>query len=307
MNFDSTRRRFLAAGSCAAAALMLPTDAPAAQVLPIGLGLFTLMAELERDLPGTFKAIAAMGYREVEISIFDKPPAKLVRSLLDEFGLTATSTHLTPSRIEQDMEFANVVGSSFVVVPGPGVPDPSRLRPANNTPEALGAAFAKMLETYSLSDWQWNAADLNLLGMLAMSNGLRFAYHTHGNDFARYGADLAFDVTLRDTDPALVGIELDIGWAVNAGMDPVALLEQHGARIRMLHVKDVAKGFVPSTGARINSPAVGLGVVDWPSVLASAKQQSVRHCYVEVEPPYGGMSAMQAARASREYLVRVRE
>ena len=53
-------------------------------------------------------------------------------------------------------------------------------------------------------------------------------------------------------DPALVGFELDVYWALVGGADPAALIRQYGARIPLLHVKDK-----PADSAQPDAPVGG--------------------------------------------------
>jgi sugar phosphate isomerase/epimerase len=58
----------------------------------------------------------------------------------------------------------------------------------------------------------------------------------------------------------------------------VALIEQFGDRIELLHVKDVADV------AQRTQTTVGQGVVDWAGVFAAA-QGKVRQYVIEQDPP----------------------
>lgn len=71
--------------------------------------------------------------------------------------------------------------------------------------------------------------------------GLELSYHNHDHEFQslRGSDETAFDRLLRETDDH-VGVELDVGWAVAAGADPVELLERVPGRADLVHFKDTA-------------------------------------------------------------------
>src|ERR1700722_7334524 len=95
------RRHFIAACSAlsAAASSARMLSAIAAPAHALGLQLFTVMTLLEKDFEGTLKAIADIGYKEVEtIGSFGRQPRQ-VRSLLDKYGLVSPSQHLVPGSL----------------------------------------------------------------------------------------------------------------------------------------------------------------------------------------------------------------
>src|SRR5690349_7286195 len=99
------RREFLRVTAAAAGAAAVGTSAVwsrlahAAAHRPIGLQLFTVMANLEQDFEGTLKAVAQIGYKEVEtIGAFGRDP-RLVCTLLDKYGLVTPSQHLVPGKL----------------------------------------------------------------------------------------------------------------------------------------------------------------------------------------------------------------
>src|SRR4051794_32990692 len=99
------RRDFLGASAAAAGIAAMGTSAVwsrlarAAAQRPIGLQLFTVMADLEQDFEGTLKTVARIGYKEVEtIGAFGRDPHR-VRDLLDKYGLVTPSQHLVPGKL----------------------------------------------------------------------------------------------------------------------------------------------------------------------------------------------------------------
>src|SRR5229473_5371238 len=71
--------------------------APAGKHIPIGVELYSVRDELAKDLMGTVRAVAKMGYEVVEFyaPYYTWTPeyAKSVRALLNDLGIRCHSTH----------------------------------------------------------------------------------------------------------------------------------------------------------------------------------------------------------------------
>lgn len=149
--------------------------------------------------------------------------------------------------------------------------------------------------------WKRTAALLNEKGNALKPLGIGVGYHNHNLEFAPVGQTTGWEILWRETDPALVSFEVDTGWIVAAGMDPVQFLRSHRGRIRLLHVKDVATGTMPNFTMGMNPAEVGSGTGDWAKVLPEAHRAGVRHFYVEQEPPFT-IPRLEAATRSYAFL-----
>jgi sugar phosphate isomerase/epimerase len=275
------RRTFL--GNLAAASGVLAWSRTASadlttRALPAGVQLYTLRAEMQRDVPGTLAAVAAIGYREVEFAgYFGHTPAAL-RELLDRHRLSAPSVHAGLGELRRDagavFEAARVLGHHFITVPS--------LAAGERASKSALAAVARQLNEH---------------GAAAQALGRRLAYHNHDFEFAPVDGVTAFDVLLGETDPELVSFQLDVYWAFRAGRDPRALLLAHPGRFSMLHLKDSAG---PPQHAMLE---VGAGVIDFAALLAPGPGLDVRHAFVEHDRPG---DAVASVRASFEYLAGMR-
>jgi sugar phosphate isomerase/epimerase len=98
--------------------------------LPIGLQLYTVGAEMDRDPFGTLKRIAAIGYKEVELSPLSKTPAKDLAKALHDNGLLNPSGHfMLPdllTNLQKNIDAAKQFGQDYMVVTVPWVADPTR-------------------------------------------------------------------------------------------------------------------------------------------------------------------------------------
>ena len=105
--------------------------------------------------------------------------------------------------------------------------------------------------------------------------------------------------------PALVTFEMDVGWVVAAGADPMTLIHHHKGRFRLMHVKDVKATTQANYALKMDPTEVGSGKIDWAKLLPGAYAAGVRGFYVEQEPPFA-FPRIEAARISHDFLARVK-
>jgi sugar phosphate isomerase/epimerase len=168
-------------------------------------------------------------------------------------------------------------------------------------------AMMAQLSALNLDEFKKIAARCNVMGEQAKKEGLQFGYHNHNFEFKpQDGGAVGYDVVLKETDPALVKFELDCGWMVAAGHDPVAYLSTYPTRYRLLHIKDFHPTASPSTGldesVRPKPAELGRGHIDYKPIFAAAKKAEVELYYVEQEPPFTTTPAMEAIKIDYDYL-----
>ncbi len=277
---------------------------------PIGLQLYTLGKEMGTDPFGTLKHIAAIGYQTVELSPIANVPLPDLKKGLDEVGLKNPAGHyLLPdlmTKLEQNIDAARQFGQEYMVVTVPWVADPSRFK--GDPADGQMAFFLAVLQGLTLDDWKWNAEQFNKIGEKVKKAGLQLGYHNHNFEFKQYGSTTGYDEFIRLTDPDLVKLELDCGWMTVAGHDPVAYLTRYPDRYRLLHMKDFRKGFKPTTTLMEQGPGapvpteLGRGAIDYRNVLAAPRKGQIRGLFVEQEPPFTDMPALDAIKVDYDYL-----
>ena len=288
-----SRRHFLQCGAVAATASLVASfprrmSAEALPGVPIGIQLYTVGKELQQDVGGTLNQIRAIGYTEVETAGFAGLTAKQFRSELDKAGLQCHSAHLQMNSPDLSPVFddAHVVGAHFVVS------------------SALFAPGEQAQPT--LDDYKKLAARPNDIAQRTQEAGLQYAYHNHNFEFRALGDHkIGYDVLLNETDPSLVDFELDCGWMVAAGYNPIDYFKKYPRRYTMLHIKDFVAGKVSTSLAadlRPQGTELGRGHIDYGPILDAAAATAVKYYYVEQEPPFVDMTALEAARVDYDYL-----
>jgi sugar phosphate isomerase/epimerase len=292
-----TRRRFfpLAGGMLAAAAV--PRQVWGARGFPVGIQLYMVNADLTKDPSGTLKKLAEIGYSEVETAGWGKLSAAQFRELLRDSGLRAPSAHLDFGTQDTDklLDDAKTLGVEYVV---------SSMLP----PKDEGIAdFYKSLNSLSADDFRRIAAQANEIGQRAKAAGMQYAYHNHNFEFRDLGeGKTGYDILLEETDVSVVKFETDCGWMKVGGKDPVEYLRSRGHRIAMLHVKDFKNITKPVTSLFSSDrpiPAeLGRGSVDLKPIVDAGLKAGVKHIFVEQEPPFKEVPAMEAAGIDYRFL-----
>lgn len=258
-----------------------------------GIQLYTVDKELKADVEGTLKKVRVIGYQEVETAGFGGLSAKDFRAALENTELKCSSSHFfnfgsaDPGPL---FEAANILGVHYTVTSTMG----------RFSDKPAGQAMGP-------EDYKAMAEFCNELGGKAKQAGLQLAYHNHNTEFKDLGQGKnGYDIFLEHTDADLVKLELDCGWMVAAGHSPVEYFRRYPNRYRMIHIKDFVKPTRPSTSlASQDVPqgtVLGTGYIDYRPILKAAKAVGVEHFYVEQEPPFLGMTALEAATKDYAYI-----
>jgi sugar phosphate isomerase/epimerase len=214
------------------------------------------------DLPGTLKAIRKIGYGTVETYVAEyKMSAKDLRAAILDAGLTVPSAHFGYSDFDSRFDYSKELGTKYIVC------------------SMIPATIANSADGYKRGADQYNA-----WGAKAKTMGMTFGFHNHNVEFKEYGGTTGLEILLKNTDPSLVQWQMDCYWVTQAGHDPVAMLREYGHRIQSLHVKD-RKPNAPTTldtgpGSAFFTE-VGLGTLDWKSILRISGDDHVPYMFVE--------------------------
>ena len=139
--------------------------------------------------------------------------AEEMKQLTQELGLQIVSMHVPDkNQIVPMLPYANTVGCHFV-----------------------GLSSELLRDEADAHRW---AKELNEYGKACKEAGCMMIYHNHTQEFLSCGDKRIIDILLDETDPELVGFELDAGWCAAAGFDPVEHVQRYSGRIKLVHVKE---------------------------------------------------------------------
>ncbi len=298
---NHSRRDFLKTGSAAVlygAAFARGTRLEAQSLgLPLGVQLYSVREMLPTNYEGTLKQVGALGYKEVEAAGFFNHTAAQVKQAMQDAGLRCVSAHHDYEELDQSLEqviaFHHEIGSRYVICSSPGFKNPS-----------LEKNLWRKKNPYvmTLDDWRWNADQFNRLGEKVNAAGLKFGYHNHTMEFQKQNGVVPYIELLRLTDPSKVTMEMDCGWVVVGGGNPVELLQRYPTRFSMLHVKDFKRVSRPVSVT--NPPPIvelGQGSIDYrPIFREAAKTGRIKHCFVEQEE--SEIPRMESLKIDAEYM-----
>ncbi len=295
-----SRRRFFPLAGGVLAATAFARQMWGVQGFPIGIQLYTVSDDLAKDSAGTLKKLAQIGYSEVEIAWFGTLSASAAQfhDLVRDAGLRAPSAHLLFGMQETSklLDDAKTLGVEYVV---------SSVLTDNPPPKSLTdakglQAFLASLNTMSADDFRRTAAKANEIAEKAKAAGMQYAYHNHNFEFRDLGdGKTGYDILLQETDPSVVKFEADCGWMKVGGKDPIDYLTRYPNRYAMLHVKDFKNITKPVTA--LMSPdmpeptELGRGSIDLKPIVDAGLKAGVTHIFVEQEPPFKEVPAMEAA------------
>lgn len=269
-----TRRRFL---QLSTAALALPSlasrsvhaaDAPAAKKVPIGIELYGVRGELGKDLPNTLRTVAKIGYEVVEFYSpyfgWKVPFAKEVRAQLDDLGIRCLSTHngfesLMPGEtMAHAIELNQILGSRQIIM--------------SSAPRL----------TKSVEDWKRLCGHLTTAVQELKPHGMSAGFHNHQTEWqALEGGPRIMDIIAANTPPEFI-LQLDVGTALEAGVDTIAWVKANPGRIKSMHLKDWAPG--KKEDEKSYRVLFGEGVAPWKELIAAAESVGgVEHYLMEQE------------------------
>lgn len=245
----------------------------------VGIQLYTLRNDMQRDFEGTLKSVAGIGYKQVEFAgYFGRSPSD-VRAILKRLGLDAPAAHIgTPAALTKD--FKKLVDDSKVM-----------------GHKYLFVAYIEEKDR-TLDNYRRYADLLNSAGETAKKSGLRVGYHNHDFEFQSMDGQIPYDILLERTDPKLVSMEMDLFWVTKAGRKPTEYFDRFPGRFEAVHVKDMG----PPPEQRMVD--VGKGQIDFARIFAERKKAGIRYFFVEHDNPQP--SALGSARASYDYLKRLK-
>ena len=245
---------------------------------PIAIQAYSIRDAAEADFVGTMRAIKAMGYSGVELAGTYGMTAVQIKEILDEVGLTLVSAHVGADLMWDDALMADyaATGMKYIAIPW----------------------FHKPTDAAFLAD---NIEKFRVLGERCQTFGLQLGYHNHDFELAQVPGDgrCALEVYYAEIPADLLKTQLDLCWVKVGGKDPVAFLRQFPGRAPTIHLKDYADG------ETFELRPVGYGCQDVKGLLEAAEAVGTEWIIVEQDEPSLGLSRMECAEKSVQYLLSI--
>lgn len=277
-----TRRDFIVqSGLMAAGSLVIPslTFAAKKKVSNVGIQLYTFREAMLNDAAGTLKKIAALGYKQIETARSVKGhyyglSAKEMKKVCSDLGMTLRSGHAhIDDKWKQTIDEAAASGQEYLICSTM----PSSGQTADN--------YKKVAEQF------------NKAGEDCKRNGIKFGYHNHEYEFESEGGEVLYDILLKNTVPGLVHMELDLGWVLVGGKNPLDYFKNHPGRFPLWHLKDMEV-------VKKHSVEFGKGQLDIITMLKNADASGLKVMFVEQEEYAVG--PFESMKENMEYLKKIR-
>jgi sugar phosphate isomerase/epimerase len=301
VNHQLSRRAWLQTTAAAAAATTvvgarrplwaLPDDHP--YFGTIGLQLYTVRNQLEKDSIGTLKSIADAGYYQVELMdvIKQKEIAKQARetgmkvlSAFHDWRVLALPPASDIPTFDEVLDAAQEMGLKYLVF------------------GYIGKGARETTAQYDAMADRANAA-----GEKCRAAGIQLCYHNHSFEFAPLdGGKPGFEVFAERFDPKNVKWELDVFWVAIGGYDPIETLLRLQGKVAQVHLKDLKAGIAKITDeSKVPTDAfqeLGDGTIDMNLVLHTSRTAGAEVCHVEQDQSPDPLASI---RQSYGYLERM--
>jgi sugar phosphate isomerase/epimerase len=278
-----TRRDALRLGGVATASVLLApvTRARAAawKQIPIGTQLWCVRTQLAKDIPGTLKALGALGYQAVELeNAFGKSGAEW-RTWLDAAHLKACGFHRTLSELQGDklavsVEFNQAIGNRNLII--------RSLAPA----------------VYTSADLLKKTADeVNAVAERLKAHKMRVGYHNHTTDFNRIDGEYWWNRFADQTSKDVI-LQFDTGNASEMeGVTPQSLITRNAGRTISMHVKPFSK--------KDPNAYLGADELDWPAIMTAAETLGGIEWYI-IEYEKEGVPPLESLKANLDSFKKLR-
>jgi sugar phosphate isomerase/epimerase len=311
----------LAIGSSAS---RLRADAPVDWSKQIGIQLVVVRDQMTKDVESTLVQLAEIGYRVVNPVGFSGFDAKAYRAMLDRHGLIAPQIDLgfsTGAGMEEDLEACQILGIKYAEPALGGSAQRGSARSGGATdpyarPASAGFRRPATPPPQTEEEAKRTAADYNTYGKAARKFGIKVIFHNHVEHFELLTGSKStfFDVFLSETDPELVGMELDLGYAAIAGRNIPQAIRQYPGRFPVWDVRDAfgIKNADANPAATPNqrrqytySVPVGLGEVDFKTIFTNAETAGLKYFFVLQDNATAWGDSIAVARVSWQNLTKI--
>jgi sugar phosphate isomerase/epimerase len=250
----------------------------------IGLQLYTVRNQIEKNIADTLRRSAEFGFEGVETAFWpENMSIKQAGKYLKDAGLTVSSAHIELPIGDQKntmLEVAETFNCKKMI--WHGWPEDKR---------------------YSTLDGTKQLVDIyNEANHFAKSNGLQFGLHNHWWEFRnKVDGRYVYQVLLESVEPDIF-FEIDTYWVKVAGHDPAKIVGEFGKRAPLLHIKDGPAKWNDSLPQDNPDPmvAVGKGTQNFPAVVKAANGNTE---WMIVEMDKTATDVFAAIQDSYNYLV----
>lgn len=281
---QTTRREMLkmtGAGICAATLPQITRGAGDADRPGLALQLYSVRRDCANDFDKALETVAGMGFEGVEFAGFHSYGGRApeLKERLEELGMGVAGSHVRTHLLsdQRSIDFHRAIGCRYMIVP------------IDN--RAWHAERSKEL-----------AEELNQRAEALKEYGIYCGYHNHAQEFGESNEEgkTWWDLLAERTSDDVV-LQMDVGWVVQAGRDPVKYLRRYPGRTRTVHFKPAVR-----RGDHGKTHIIGKDSVPWKDVVAATREVGgTEWMIVEQEHYPDGRSPMESSELSLKGLKKI--
>ncbi len=257
--------------------------------LPVAIQLFSIRDAMQADVRTALEKVKTMGYDGVEFAgLYGYTPLEM-KAMCEEIGLVPISAHVS---------FAEMLKNPAII----------------DDYVAIGCEYITMPNLGDVRPWHDNylteaVPNVKKVGEMVNKAGKRLLYHNHAYELLKVNGGFGLDLLYRSVPAELLGTQFDTCWVSVGGGDPVDFLKRYSGRSPVVHLKDYVGSRTEEEIRGVKDPnstfelrPVGSGVQNFPEIIKTAEECGTKWFVVEQDDPSMGLTSMQCAQKSREYL-----
>lgn len=236
--------------------------------MDLGCGLFGMAFELDEDFWGSFEKLAKAGFTAVEpLYAFENDPALAPDSPVPGFLKTIMWDSKKVEAYQPKLKDLGLTISSMHVgfLFGKSIEEGC----ADMLAFSQKSGVKHFMTSMEFDSKEKADAAIELMNRAAdtlKETGVSLGYHNHYQEFQRMEDGRTYmDYFLEKTDPS-VKLQLDVGWQLFGGDDPVEFIRKYADRIVSIHLKDFVSDF-KNTAEDDAFAAIGDGALDTRGIL----------------------------------------
>ncbi len=264
--------------------------------MKLGLQLYSVREDLEKDFLGTLKKVKAMGYDGGELAGLYGNSASEVRAMFEEVGLVPISAHVSYQDLMLDIEGTvkayKEIGCQYIVIPYL----PQDLRYGSEK-------YPKLVE------------DMKVIGKVCNENGITLLYHNHDFEFERTeDGEYVLDALYTEITADLLKTEIDTCWVNVGGENPCDYVRKYTGRAPVVHLKDfhgsksenmyklIGIDSIEEQSNTFEFRPLGYGVQKIQDIVDAARDAGALWVIAEQDEPSMGKSRLECAQMSIDYM-----
>ncbi len=218
-----------------------------------------------------FEFIKDSGLKNIELFSLETVNIEEFKNIMNTNNITFNSTHVGFEALRDTQNIiyrAKALNIKHVIVPAP--------------PAIKDVDFKN---TFEMNEEEWTAFGKDLSSYVSQVEdaGLTLGYHNHSYEFKPLQSGKLPIECMMDQNENLK-LEIDLGWAIAGGADPINWIKKYSHKIVACHLKDF-KSKEKDMLDHDNQSAVGDGFIDWSQLISTIRETNCELYILEHDDP----------------------